>query len=79
MRHLHGRAADDALLPLRPLAVLPDALDAVRALLSVREVFGEGLAHDAALATGLADALRRLRARGTLGAIGADGALSSAP
>ena len=87
MRFAAGRDERGAALPLedplaarlRPLAALPDALQAVRALLSVREVFGDDLAEDAALAADLADAVRRLRAYGTLGAIGGDGALSSAP
>jgi fructuronate reductase len=64
---------------LRPLAASPDAGQAVRGLLSVREVFGDDLAHDEALVADLARAVARLRGRGTLGAIAADGALSSAP
>lgn len=67
---------------LRPIAAgTGDATDTVRALLGVREVFGEDLAGDEALVAALATALATLRARGSLGAFAADGApvaLSSA-
>jgi len=66
---------------LRTLARAPgDALQTVRAVLAVEEVFGDAAA-DATLAQALADALDGLRRTGALAAIGPDGApvaLSSA-
>jgi fructuronate reductase len=59
-----------------------DASATVRALLGVTEVFGAGLADDAALVASLARALDALRRRGSVGALGTagmPGALSSAP
>jgi fructuronate reductase len=64
---------------LRPLAAAPDPEQLVRGLLSVPEVFGDDLAGDEALVAALVRTVARLRERGTLGAIAADGALSSAP
>jgi fructuronate reductase len=72
---------DDPLAERLRLAAAGDAAAAARAMLSITEVFGDA-ARDESLADALAAALRALRERGSLGAIGADGAtlaLSSPP
>jgi fructuronate reductase len=66
---------DPLVARLRPIAAGGgDAVGTVRALLGVREVFGDDLAADDTLVASLATALRTLRARGSVGAFAADGA-----
>jgi len=66
---------------LRPIAAATgDATQTVRAMLGIREVFGDDLYEDEALVAALATALQTLRVRGSLAAFAADGtpvALSS--
>ena len=72
---------DDPLAARLREAAAGEPARAARAMLAVREVFGDA-GDDASLADDLAGALRRLRERGSLGAIAADdgpAALSSPP